>query len=127
MDISASHSALQAYGLRQQAAAHNVANMNTDGFSPSRVDLEEIQDNGGVRGRVVSSNQVGAETGPAATQPAGDQEQPAEGFESGREPSRTDVVNEFTTMMENETAYSANAAVIRTNQQMTGEVLNLLA
>lgn len=37
-------SALQAFGTSQQVTAHNVANVNTDGFKASRVALQE---NGG--------------------------------------------------------------------------------
>lgn len=45
--------ALQAIGVSQQVAANNVANMNTDGFQPSRVDLETGPGGQGVRGRDV--------------------------------------------------------------------------
>ena len=36
-----SGSALQAYGASLQTAAHNVANLNTDGFTASRATFQE--------------------------------------------------------------------------------------
>lgn len=38
---SISGSALQAYGASLQSAAHNVANLNTDGFIASRATFQE--------------------------------------------------------------------------------------
>lgn len=46
--LSTSASALRASGIRLQATAQNIANMNTPGYSPARVDFEDRPDRGGV-------------------------------------------------------------------------------
>jgi flagellar hook protein FlgE len=44
-------SALQAFNMSQQVSAHNVANLNTEGFKASKVTLQE-DGSGGVKATV---------------------------------------------------------------------------
>jgi flagellar basal-body rod protein FlgC len=127
MDLSASLSAFRAYGLRQETAAHNVANVNTSGYKPYRVELQEVEDRQGVRGDVVRLSGDSAGLQPAGGDPVEQGSEADWASTFSREPSHTDLAVEMVTMMENETAYSANAAVIRTSQEMSGELLDLLA
>ena len=111
-------SALHAYGIRQQVNANNVANVNTPDFKPSRVSMEEAPNRQGVRIQDISRQDEELRT----------QGQPQDQMETERknEPSKTDVVTEFTELLENKNAYNANAQVIRVNDQMNGEVVNKL-
>ena len=94
--------------LRLDVAAHNIANLNTDGFAPSRVVSSEAP-GGGVRSTV---QQLPA---PAPGTPGGP---PA--------PSATDLPTELVGMMTAELAYVANALVLRTQSEMTGTLLDML-
>ncbi len=126
-DISSTAtSAMAAYGTRQQASAHNLANMNTQGFEPTRVTLAERPDQNGVR---VQDTRTQAESVPGepqdkvslsqqARQTSGQEQQAQE------EPSGTDVAEEMTRMEENRLAYAANTSVARTQQQMQGSLVN---
>ncbi|MFW6415248.1 MAG: flagellar basal body rod C-terminal domain-containing protein [Thermodesulfobacteriota bacterium] len=123
-----SQSALQAFGIRQGVNAHNVANMNTPGFDAKRANMEEMQNNRGVRVQNIGEQnpdlqeQMGkTENGPENG--AGDPEQDSGG--SRIERSDTDLSREMVKMIENENAYSANASTVRVNQQMSGALLNM--
>ncbi len=127
MGINASVSALNAYGLRQDVAANNVANVNTNGFVPSRVDMEEAPNKNGVRVEQVKKE------GDQVTLTQRLKENPAEekretGAQEAKEtPSRTDLATEFVSMVENKNAYNANAQAVKTEAKMAGEVLNTIA
>lgn len=109
--------ALQAIGVSQQVAANNVANMNTDGFQPSRVDLETGPGGQGVRVQdVVEISSAG--------QQAATEELPPD--EAALEPSATDLATEMTQMIENEHAFAANVAAIRTDAEMAGAVIDMM-
>lgn len=59
--ISAIHTALSglsAFGKQLEVSAHNVANLNTDGFKSSRTEFVEVQD-GGVLPVVQKDNSAG--------------------------------------------------------------------
>ncbi len=128
--INAGLSAFKAYGVRQDVAANNVANMNTNGYVPSRVDLEEAPSKGGVK-----VAQVRKETDEVtlSNRQKQQQENRAEekkdyyAQEMQEKPSGTDLSREFVTMLENKNAYGANAQALKTQENMTGEVLNILA
>lgn len=102
-------SALSSFGTAQQVSANNIANMNTDGFKASSVHLESGPQDQGVR---VSSIQESTNAGPII---------------DGVEGSNTDVATEMVDMMKTGHAYSANAAVIRGSEEMTGYLLNMIA
>lgn len=112
-------SALNAYGIRQQVNANNVANVNTPGFKPSRVTMEEAPNRQGVRVQDISRQEEDLR--------AQRQDQDQRETQGKNAPSETDLVTEFTQMLENKNAYNANAQVIRVNDQMNGEIINKLA
>lgn len=119
MKIEAGVNALKAYGIRQQVNAHNVANVNTDGFRPSRATMEEMRDQNGVRVQEVKKEEENLRSER--------EQQDTRAQRNEKEPSRTDLVTEFTQMLENKNAYNANAQAIRVNDQMSGEIINKLA
>ena len=106
MEISAS--ALNAFQTRQQVTANNIANANTPGFTPDRVDMRENQD-GGVQATARQTTQPPA---PAAAQPR----EPA--------PSTTDLSREMVDMMATEKAYDANATMLASQAAMQGKLIN---
>lgn len=113
--------ALEAFGISQQVAANNVANMNTDGFHSSRVDLETGPNDRGVRVQdVVEISSAGQQAATEAPQP--DETQAA----APLEPSDTDLATEMTQMIENEHAFAANVAAIRTGADMTGVLIDMM-
>jgi flagellar basal-body rod protein FlgC len=93
--------------LRVDVAAHNIANMNTDGFVPSRVISSEAR-GGGVQSTVQ----------PGTPPPLPPGRPPL--------PSGTDLPTELMGMMTAELAYVANAMVLRTQAEMTGTLLDVL-
>jgi flagellar basal-body rod protein FlgC len=122
MDSISDMGAFQSYGLRQQVSANNVANMNTQGFQPSRVSLEEVGNRQGVAPQTVektgSQQQAGAEDKGDVVQIEAGQENAA------GNPSGTDLAEEMVNMMQNQTAYSANASAVSTQAEMQGQLLN---
>lgn len=105
--IGAARSGLDLEALRLAVSAHNVANVSTPVFQPSRVVAVETV-GGGVRGQV---------------------ETPArENGASGSEPlSGTDLAEETVTQISALGAYRANMAVLRASDQALGSLLDLLA
>lgn len=127
MRIDANISALNALSTQMQVSANNVANMNTNGFQASRAQLETGQGGQGVR---VAS--IDKDTTPGPLVP---------GLETTRNPetgrlaasrqyvegSNTDLAREFTQMTAVQRAYEANAVTIRSQDEMFGAVLDILA
>ena len=130
MNTISSQSAFQSYAVRQQVAANNVANMNTDGFDPSRVDLEERPERQGVQvADIRASDEAQPQTGGDSLElsPEGEQAAQEKAQNRERDPSGTDVAQEMVTMMQNRATYSANAAVVRTEEEMAGELMKTMA
>jgi flagellar basal body rod protein FlgC len=133
-------SALDAYAVGMQAIAHNLANINTEGFQPQAVYYSSLPPYMGV--------QVGDITGPGRdvvlprdpepeilTAPVPD---PLFGVfppapdeltsflpPEWMNPSHTSVEREMTNMIIVQRAYEANAVPIRTWDEMTGTLVNL--
>jgi flagellar hook protein FlgE len=97
-----SNSGLRVTQVRQDVTANNVANINTDGFGASRVSLTD--ENPGVS--------VGAIRKTPNTNPEGS--------------SNTDFAVEAGNMIGNKNAYGANARVIKVQDKMIGEVIDLI-
>lgn len=96
-------SAIQSTQLRQNIAANDVANINTPGYeqvTPRQADMLPA-------GTTVSS---------ASRTP-----------NSGNPLSSTDLATEMVEVNTNKTTYSANLAVIKAQDRMTGELIDLLA
>jgi len=102
MQITASTSALKASTLRMDISGHDVANINTPGFSQSRP--------------VQTSLKPGTEI--SAIQKI---DSPSPDF------SATDLAEETAEWIKSERSLSANASVIKTQDKMFKEVVDLLA
>ncbi|MGE4441964.1 MAG: flagellar basal body rod C-terminal domain-containing protein [Desulfomicrobium sp.] len=116
--------AMQAISFSQQVAANNVANMNTNGFHSSRVELETGPDGRGVQVQDVYENTA---AGPLV--PGGEYVETDEGLryeEMLVEGSNTDLATEMVRMIENEHAFAANAAALHTSLDMTGVIINMM-
>jgi len=170
-NFSIPQSALTSLEVVMQNTAHNIANINTDGFSPGRVVLMSgpYQDEGVQVGAVWRSMQPGPavinhlgendvrdtndlaamgmrnsrENYDSAVAQDVDRTQQANAADSWRvqnyrngqdarariegivEGSGTDLPREFATMITTAAAYSANAAVIRAWDELTGSLLNV--
>lgn len=99
---------MNALGTVQQASANNVANVSTDGFEASRVNLESGYADQGVQvASITKDTSAGA-------------------IFDGREMSNVDIGREMVGMMTTENAYSANATAIRTGEEMSGYLLNMM-
>lgn len=102
-------SALSALSTVQEVSANNIANVNTDGFKASSVLLETGPEGQGVNvGAIQESTAPGTVIGDVET-------------------SNTDIGREMVDMITTSHAFSANAAAIRTSEQMTGHLLNMVA
>jgi flagellar basal-body rod protein FlgC len=96
---SSSVQALGALGVSLDSTAHNIANMSTEGYRPQSVGLADGPGGNGVQ--VASVSRADA--------------------------AGVDVAREMVGLMQVDHAYSANAAMIRTGDEMTGTVLNMIA
>ena len=118
-----SESALQAVGVRQQVAANNVANINTQDFQSSRVTLEEMGDRQGV---AVQSVEQSAQDTVHIENARRDAEQDPEQAERLQQ-SNTDLAAESVQMLENQNSYAANASMIQAEDELQGQIVNRLA
>jgi flagellar basal-body rod protein FlgC len=127
MPINLGLSALGAYTTRARVSANNIANVNTDGFKASRADLETGPDGQGVRvSRIAEDTSAGPMVQslvPTADPLTGRIETETQWVEG----SNTDIPREMVNLMTSERAYAANAATIRTWDEMVGTVLDEIA
>lgn len=108
--------ALNAIGVQTQATAHNIANVNTEGFSPQRVDLQSGPQGYGVEvGSITQSSE--------APLPAVPPEPRVEVVEI---PSGTDTATEMVNLIRQENSFAANAQAIRAQDDMAGTVLDMM-
>lgn len=115
LPVSSSLSAVSAYQKKLDVTANNVANVNTDKFKKSRLNLEEGA-NGGV---TTSLQQINTPGFPKEVI----QE---DGTTVETESSNVDIAEEFTDMMGTETAYKANLKVVKTQDEMLGSLLDTM-
>jgi len=121
LDVAAT--ALSANAMAQAVTANNIANVNTAGFNPSRVSFEERPDLGGVALQDIRETDVQGSFVPANAPIQG--QDGAEAQSSGYvEGSGTDMVTETVQMIENERGFEANAAVVRSVDEMLGQFLD---
>lgn len=99
---SISLSGLNAASLGLGVTANNVANANSDGYQAKRLDLED-QSEGGVKASQTVASQE-------PTVPGG---------------SNVDYATEMTNAMTQSTAYTANLQVMKTEDQMLGQFLDM--
>jgi flagellar basal-body rod protein FlgC len=109
MDVmSIAASGLNAAQTQLAVTANNVANVNTPGYQAQRVDLVDLSPNGvGVGGITTDSSPVPAD---------------ANGKPTG---SNVDLAGQSVDLMREKTLYTANAAVIKTADQMLGTLLDM--
>jgi len=100
--LSTAVSGLDANSKRAQTAANNIVNVNTPKFKASSVEATTI----------VSGADIAGESGVQAQILAGDKP--------------TNLVREFTRLIEAEAAYKANAQVVRTAEDLTEDTLDIL-
>jgi flagellar hook protein FlgE len=96
MSSTISISGLHAAQASFDVMANNVANLATDGFKPSRVELRPVEPRGGVDVASISQS-------------------PDEG---------TDLATEMTSMVIAKTTYAANARAFRTEDETLGALFD---
>ena len=106
--------ALAAFRKRLDVTANNVANVNTDEFKKSRVNLEEGS-HGGVQARVQQINTPGI---------------PKESIRNDEitevESSNVDLAEELTDLISTRASYGANIRTLRTGDEMLGSLLDII-
>lgn len=102
MNISSNVSSLQANQLFANNNAHNIANVNSDGFVPTQTTISE--DEGGS----VSANSSSA-------------------TDNGSTKSQTDLAKELTDQITIENVSHANVTAIKTQDDLFGSLLDIKA
>ena len=125
--ITAAKSALDAMTVDMAVSAGNIANLDTDGYQAQRVNLSTAEDNQGVQ---VAS--VTRDTSPGSLRPeplrmtsTGDSVDISDAARNMVETSNVDLVRESVSMVEASRGFEANVAVIRTQDQMAGALLDM--
>ncbi|MGE4403531.1 MAG: flagellar basal body rod C-terminal domain-containing protein [Desulfobulbus sp.] len=111
--ISSAVSGLQAYSVKTQATANNVANMNTEGFKRDVVTLSS-QVPQGVSANVSKDRSSGAMV--------------AETTSNGTEmveQSNTDLVQEMPDLIMEKNGFSANIKTLQATDQMLKSIIDL--
>lgn len=126
IDFNASVSAMNAFSTVQQVTAHNIANVNTEEFKASRATLEEVPNRGGARIQDITETSGSGGMVPV-DKPVANQAGELVQSRIMVQASNTDIAREMTNMISNENAYAANAAVIRTRDDMIGGLINEMA
>ena len=117
--------AMQAMETAMQVSANNVANVNTGGFKAQEVTYETGPGGTGVRvGDVVEITTPGPLIRTQDLADTGDSLGAVRDYVEG---SNTDVAREMVTQTVTEAAYTANATVVRTADDMQGVLLDMLA
>lgn len=112
--VSPALSALSAFQKRMDVTANNVANIDTDGYKKSRVNLQEAT-GGGVTASIQQINTPGM---------------PKETIRNDTieetESSNVDLAEELTDIISTKAAYSANLKTVSTQNQMLGALFDIL-
>ena len=120
MDISPLSSALSgmsAHATKLAVAANNIANINTDQFKKSTATIES-NISGQPETKITQSTTPGAILVNSEGLPEG---------ETIRELSNVDIAEELVQMKVAEYGYKANIGVIRTQDEMIGTILDIIA
>lgn len=120
---SIASSALNAFGVEMMVHANNIANVNTPGFQAQNVTLIPGPHDQGVQvGSIYHDTTPGSPRPSSITMNESGRETLAMGHLEG---SNTDMATEFVRMNAAQRAFEANAAVIRTYDDISGTVLDL--
>jgi len=111
--VNNSISALNAFQKKMEVTSNNIANVNTDGFKKSEANLSE-----NATGGVKVSISKDLSPGPARIDRNSEKE---------TEMSNVDLTEELTDSITTEKAYSANLKTLQTQNEMVGDLLNILA
>jgi len=98
--LSSAISGLAANAQAAAAVAENVANVNTEGYQAARVSTTQVVTDGHAPGGVRTSVSRGG---------------------------GVDLTEQFVQLIQAEVAYSANAQVIKTTDELSGKLLDVLA
>lgn len=126
IEFNASASAMRAFATAQQVAAHNVANVNTEEFRASRATLEEVPSQGGARVQEVRRTTASGGMVPVDKPVQSGNAAPVQARVMVQA-SNTEISREMVDMTQNENAFAANAAVIRTRDSMIGGLIDEMA
>ena len=107
-------SGLFAFRTKIDVTAHNVANLDTDGFKKSRVVMEE-QPSGGVRARIEPVNTPGSMI-----------LDPSSSGSRIVEKSNVDISEAMIDLITARRSYEANLATIKTENELLGGLLDTL-
>lgn len=105
---------LSAFRKKMDVTANNIANVDTDEFKKSRVNVEENA-HGGVTAQVQQINTPG----PIKETIRNDTIEEVEA-------SNVDLAEELTEMIPTQTAFGANLKTISTEQEMLGSLLDIV-
>ncbi|WP_051617030.1 flagellar basal body rod C-terminal domain-containing protein [Desulfonatronovibrio hydrogenovorans] len=117
--------AMKTFAQSHNLTAHNLANLNTDGFKARELHLETGPDGKGVEPAGVFEDQT---PGPAIQKQElveNDQER-MEQQEIVAEASNTEPAREIVRMIADEQAFQANAQVVRTYDRLAGNIIDIL-
>lgn len=122
--ISSAQSALSAMSVSMAATANNVANVNTDGYKSRDVRLQTGPGGQGVRVADVVEDRSAGGYRPAAVSAqneAGVYEPSVDMVET----SNVDLARQSVDMIETSRTFEANVAVVRTQDEMLGTLLDM--
>ena len=125
--ISSARTALDAMSETMAASAGNVANLDTDGYQAQRVNLATAEDGQGVQVESITSDPTPGSLNPYSGSTTGDSVDISDAGRAMAETSNVDLVRESVTMIEASRGFEANVAVIRTQDAMTGTLLDMRA
>ena len=112
--VSNALSALNAFRKQMDVTANNIANVNTDDFKKSRVNMQEAS-HGGVQANVQQINTPGY---------------PKEVYQDDAlvevESSNVDLAEEFTEMITAKAGFSANLKTVTSQEKVLGSLLDIL-
>ncbi len=120
---STNASALSAFGVDMLVRANNLANVNTPGFHAQNLSLMTGNQDQGVMVGLISTDKTPGPPVPGLMAINEDGRQVlSPGYLEG---SNTDIAREYVHMIGTQNAYAANAAAIRTVDDMTGMLLDM--
>lgn len=124
MTIYPNLSALESFSIIQEISANNLANLNTNEFKASRVDLQTGPLEQGVQVAQIIQDQSEGALIPELTLTTNEQGQVEQEL-AYIQSSNTDLVQEMITQISTEQAFAANVKAIETYNSMTGSILDL--
>ncbi len=110
--LNSAASGINAAFKKQSVSAHNVANINTDGFKSSVASAQDIE-HGGVKVTISQSTEPGAIYD--------------NGYGTVAEYSNVNYAREAVDQKSAKIQFAANLAALKTNEEMTESLIDILA